>query len=114
MQNNQRGNLKRDVRLDLIFAGITAAQNKLRGLIKDLENCKKYLSILIHSQREDLIAIMEEQPSTQDLRSLLQEQFNDADYLIGLIQRSRGCLTGHIQHPELLPSARIAFQRLYF
>ncbi|GFY55221.1 hypothetical protein TNIN_207261 [Trichonephila inaurata madagascariensis] len=99
--------------MEVICQGIAMAQRILMERIQVLEDCEKYLFVLIRCDHADLVAVMEGTTSPQDLRSQLQELFDDADYVIGLIQRSRDTLTGRIQHPELLPTAREAFQRMY-
>ncbi|GFV45979.1 hypothetical protein TNCV_1158881 [Trichonephila clavipes] len=72
-----------------------------------------FLSALIRCQRVDIIDAMEGITTPQDLRALIKEQFDDADYFIRFMQRTREFLTGRIQHRELQPFARDISQRLY-
>ncbi|GFY52841.1 hypothetical protein TNIN_412751 [Trichonephila inaurata madagascariensis] len=59
------------------------------------------------------IQVAKEKLRARDIRSLLPDHFNDAEYLIGLIERTTDCLTGYVDHPELQPPALDDFKRLH-
>ncbi|GFV34633.1 hypothetical protein TNCV_1449381 [Trichonephila clavipes] len=92
---------------------MTVARFKLRKRIKVLEDCEQHLFVLICCEKAELVAVMEGKTSPQDLRSLLQQQFDDAEYLIGLMQKARDYLTGRVNHRELQQCCREECQRLY-
>ncbi|GFT15704.1 hypothetical protein TNCV_4986121 [Trichonephila clavipes] len=102
-----------NVRLDILCGGIRVAKDRLRARVQVLEDCHKQLNGLLLYDRPELIAIMEGQTTIQDIRSMLPDQFNDAEYLIGLIERTIDCIKDYVNHPEVLPAAQEDFKRLH-
>ncbi|GFW70260.1 hypothetical protein TNCV_3337781 [Trichonephila clavipes] len=87
-----------DIRLDVLYQCLQVAKEALRARVQVLEDCHMQIDEILHCDRLKLITIFRE-ITREDIRSLLPYHFNDAEFLIELIERTMDDLTGNTDHP---------------